>query len=176
MLHNTRLERLTRDKHSSLAYARLSQYIRLERLARNKHSRLSGLFISYEEWGIQARVSHYIRLERLARDKHSRLLGPLISYKDWIQFFHTGLESFASEKYCYWVHSYVMKNGLNKLECSAKLKLERLAWNKYYVIGPIHNLRRKWSAVNAALAVCLTYYHRDRTRAITLYFFPHLNM
>ncbi len=84
--------------------ARVLHYARLERLARDKHSTLLGPLISFEEikvswvWPLglysqcfifyltyelsqKARVLHYARLKRPARTKQFTLLEPLISYK-----------------------------------------------------------------------------------------------
>jgi hypothetical protein len=92
--------------------ARVLHYTRLERLARDKHSSLLGPFVSYEEnevlwiwlqvsysqhfiflvtyhWTQQAIVLHYTRLKWLARDKRSCLLDPFVGYEEnevlWIQ-------------------------------------------------------------------------------------------
>jgi hypothetical protein len=70
--------------------ARVLHYNRLERIAKDKHSSLFGPFISCKKWSVvimesypqhfiffitykcalKARVLHYNRLERLAKDKH----------------------------------------------------------------------------------------------------------
>ncbi len=92
--------------------ARALYYSRLERLAKDKHSSLLGSFVSYNEieelwirplWHClqhfiffiaykytqQAKALHYSKLERLTKDKHSGLLGVFVSYKEnevsWIR-------------------------------------------------------------------------------------------
>ncbi len=79
-------------------------YTRLERLAKDKQTSILGPFVSYKEkevWGIQllgpysqqfffvtcewgkyARVLHYTKSEWLARDKHSSLNGPFDSCEE----------------------------------------------------------------------------------------------
>jgi hypothetical protein len=62
-------------------------YTRLERLARNKHSSLLGPFVNYGDyevaplWGrLWPYPQTWARLERLARDKYTSLLGTNVSY------------------------------------------------------------------------------------------------
>ncbi len=65
--HQTRLEKLTRDKHSSL----LRKYINY---SRNKSTTLHFLY--------NLQMDPIMRLERVARDKYPGLLSPIISYED----------------------------------------------------------------------------------------------
>jgi hypothetical protein len=76
VLHSTRLERLARDKHSSLFDA-------FENFANKRHpgpcSQHFSFFITYER-AQKARVLHWARQERPARDKHSSLFGQFESF------------------------------------------------------------------------------------------------
>jgi hypothetical protein len=80
----------------------LVSFSRLERLAKDKHSSLLWPFVSYEEnyvwwilhWGLYSHLSitykwaklvwlsHYTMSERLAMDKHSNSMGQLVSYEE----------------------------------------------------------------------------------------------
>jgi hypothetical protein len=78
VLHNTRLEILAKDKHSSLLEPFVS-YKENENM--DPGVILTTLHFLYNlQIGPKARVLHYTKLEILARDKHSSLLEPFISY------------------------------------------------------------------------------------------------
>ncbi len=93
--HQTRLERLPRDKHTSL----LSQFVRYDlKILENRPSKclylvslsiLSLMFVDKAKslpWRRSTWLfsditrKHYTRMERLPRDKHSSLLSPFVSY------------------------------------------------------------------------------------------------
>jgi hypothetical protein len=74
-------------------------YTKLQRLARNKHTSLLGPIVSYKEnellWGgslglycsyvmkVPKKIMlHYTKLESLARNKHTSLLGLFVSYRE----------------------------------------------------------------------------------------------
>jgi hypothetical protein len=74
VLHNTRLERLTKDEYSSL----LDPFVSYAENTAKYSQHL--IFIVTYKWAQQARVFHYTRLQKLTMYEHSSLLYPIVSY------------------------------------------------------------------------------------------------
>ncbi len=122
--------------HKWAQKARVLHYTKAERLSRDKHFILFSPIVSYDEnellwiwylrlyyqhfilflahkWAQKARVLHYAKAERLDRDKHSCLFSPFVSYKEnellWIWYLRLYYQHFIF---------FVTYKGPKKLECS----------------------------------------------------------